>query len=405
MGNDYKTFLGVPGSFFLHGWQWFFCSWAVPGGLWGHESGHVCDAPNIIFKPYRELPLYPRTEPHCRLPCQSNAKNVRLNSSATCAIMVQTLWMLPCMSRRVAPTLNATGPKKEASFCKKPCLASMDPLSVCVYACTRGSCVDSIWLWVRKETFSKPVFGVSKPSISGFVAVGPHCVCMLAVVVAVLIAYDYDCARTLWASWPFGGEAALARRESLQLRPCWPNIEPQMIGQKEEKKSWVARPVSQTNQRPPKPALNREGNKLWVRKLTPFLGPDLVLQTSFLRMHVHLKVNPWRIHLPCQLTRLQKHDSRSCVQLSQKIMALCPLWRFQPPILQHVFSCAQWGPTATKPEMLVFEAPKTGPMYRARLPELGLCSQDSMHWAATSAAWDWRPRVAGARMVLAETLL
>ena len=52
----------------------------------------------------------------------------------------------------------------------------MDPLSVCVYACTRGSCVDSIWLWVRKETFSKPVFGVSKTSISGFVAVGPHCI-------------------------------------------------------------------------------------------------------------------------------------------------------------------------------------------------------------------------------------
>ena len=50
-------------------------------------------------------------------------------------------------------------------------------LCVCVYACTRGSCVDSIWLWVRKETFSKPVFGVSKPSISGFVAVGPHCIC------------------------------------------------------------------------------------------------------------------------------------------------------------------------------------------------------------------------------------
>ena len=52
---------------------------------------------------------------------------------------------------------------------------------------------------MRKETFSRPVFGVSKTSISGFVAVGPHCVCvcMLAVVVAVLIAYDYDCARTL----------------------------------------------------------------------------------------------------------------------------------------------------------------------------------------------------------------
>ena len=92
---------------------------------------------------------------------------------------------------------------------------------------------------------------------------------MLAVVVAVLIAYDYDCARTLWASRPFGGEAGLARRESLQLRPRWPNIEPQMIGQKEEKKSWVARPVSGTNQRPPKPALNRAigkgASKNWPR--------------------------------------------------------------------------------------------------------------------------------------------
>ena len=137
MGKDYKTFLDVPGSFFLHGWQWCFCSWAVPGGLWGHESGHVHGAPNIIFKPYRALPMYSRTEPHCRLPCQTSAKNISLNSIVTCA----QSWcrhcakmMLPCMSRRVAPTLNATGPKKEASFCKKPCLASMDPLCVCMPA-------------------------------------------------------------------------------------------------------------------------------------------------------------------------------------------------------------------------------------------------------------------------------
>ena len=70
--------------------------------------------------------------------------------------------MLPCMSRRVAPTLNATGPKKEASFCKKPCLASMDPLCVCV--------------------------------------------CMPALVVAVLIAYDYECARKLSASLLLGSQ-------------------------------------------------------------------------------------------------------------------------------------------------------------------------------------------------------
>ena len=228
MRNDYKTFLGVPGSFFLHGWQCFFCSWAVPGGLWGHESGHVYDAPNIIFKPYRALPLYPRTEPHCRLPCQTSAKNIRLNSIATCATMVQTLWMLPCMSRRAAPTLNATGPKKEASFCKKPCLASMDPLSVCVcmpalvvavliaydYECARKLSA-SLFLGSQKQAF-----------LASWLWALIVCVCMLAVVVAVLIAYDYDCARTLWASRPFGGEAGLSRRESLQLRPCWPNIGP-----------------------------------------------------------------------------------------------------------------------------------------------------------------------------------
>ena len=70
--------------------------------------------------------------------------------------------MLPCMSRRVAPTLNATGPKKDASFCKKPCLASMGPLSVCVYACARG--------------------------------------------IAVLIAYDYECARKLSTSLFLGSQ-------------------------------------------------------------------------------------------------------------------------------------------------------------------------------------------------------
>ena len=96
-------------------------------------------------------------------------------------------------------------------------------LSVCVDVCSRRGCVDSIWSWVRKRTVSKPVLGVSKTSISGFVAVGPLCVYMLVVVVAVLSAYDYDCARIPWASRRFGGEAALADRESLQLRPCWPS--------------------------------------------------------------------------------------------------------------------------------------------------------------------------------------
>ena len=49
-------------------------------------------------------------------------------------------------------------------------------LSICVDACSRSSCVGSIWLWMRKRTVSKPVFGVSKTSISGFVALGPRCI-------------------------------------------------------------------------------------------------------------------------------------------------------------------------------------------------------------------------------------
>ena len=107
--------------------------------------------------------------------------------------------MLPCMSRRAAPTLNATGPKKEASFCKKPCLASMDPLSACVcmpalvvavliaydYECARKLSA-SLFLGSQKQAF-----------LASWLWALIVCVCMLAVVVAVLIAYDYDCARTL----------------------------------------------------------------------------------------------------------------------------------------------------------------------------------------------------------------
>ena len=52
---------------------------------------------------------------------------------------------------------------------------------------------------------------------------------MPAVAVAVLIAYDYDCARKLSATRPFGGEAGLAQ------------IESHMMGQKGEKKAELRR--------------------------------------------------------------------------------------------------------------------------------------------------------------------
>ena len=68
------------------------------------------------------------------------------------------------------------------------------------------------------------------------------------------------------------------------------------------------------------------------------------------------------------------------------------------------FAVHKEGPQPRSQKCLFLRPQKKAPC-RARLPELGFCSQDSMRWAETSAAWDWRPRVAGARMVLAETLL
>ena len=62
------------------------------------------------------------------------------------------------------------------------------------------------------------------------------------------------------------------------------------------------------------------------------------------------------------------------------------------------------GPQPRSQKCLFLRPQKQAPR-RARLWEVGLCSQDLMRWAETSAAWDWRPRVACARTVLAETLL
>ena len=37
-------------------------------------------------------------------------------------------------------------------------------------------------------------------------------------------------------------------------------------------------------------------------------------------MHVLLKMDPWRVHLPCQLARRQKHDGRSLCAIVKKIL-------------------------------------------------------------------------------------
>ena len=108
-----------------------------------------------LFSPYRALPLYPRTEPDCKLPCQTSAKNIRLNSIATCAMSRHSAkMMLPCMSLCCAD-IERNRSKKGGFFLQE------------TMPCIHG------------------------PSL---------CVCMPALVVAVLIAYDYECARKLSAS-------------------------------------------------------------------------------------------------------------------------------------------------------------------------------------------------------------
>ena len=82
--------------------------------------------------------------------------------------------MLPCVSRRVVPTLNATGPKKDDFFARNHAL---HPWTLSVRVCVwMPALVVSVLIAYDYE----PVFGVSKTSISGFVAVGPHCVCVYA---------------------------------------------------------------------------------------------------------------------------------------------------------------------------------------------------------------------------------
>ena len=101
MGREYKTCLGVPG------WQWFFCSWAVPGGLGGMKVGMSMVHLTLFSNVYRAS-IYSRNEHQCRLPCQTSAKNLiwiplpyAQSWSKHCAKM-----MLPCVNLFSAKRIN-----------------------------------------------------------------------------------------------------------------------------------------------------------------------------------------------------------------------------------------------------------------------------------------------------------
>ena len=97
--------------------------------------------------------IHSRTEHHCRLPCQTSAKNLSLNSIAICAIMVQTL----CQD--------------DVALYVSRCCAARKPQET--MPCTHGP---SLYVW------------------------------MSAVVGAVLVAYDYECAKELSASLFLGSQ-------------------------------------------------------------------------------------------------------------------------------------------------------------------------------------------------------
>ena len=106
---------------------------------------HTCLLPSDITGQWAELLLVtvqfsaPEIESETvrhRQVLPSSAKNISVNSIATYTIMVQTLCQ-DDVALYISPycaDIDATGPKTEASFCKKPYLASMDPLCVCMPA-------------------------------------------------------------------------------------------------------------------------------------------------------------------------------------------------------------------------------------------------------------------------------
>ena len=107
--------------------------------------------------------IYSRTEHHCRLPCQTSAKNLSLNSIAICAIMVQTLCQddVALYVSRCCADIERNRSKKWDFFLQE------------TMPCTHGP---SLYVW------------------------------MSAVVGAVLIAYDYECAKEVSASLFLGSQ-------------------------------------------------------------------------------------------------------------------------------------------------------------------------------------------------------
>ena len=104
------------------------------------------------------------------------------------------------------------------------------------------------------------------------------------------------------------------------------------------------------------------------------------------RIHTSAAERAWNSSTSKKLITAKVHGT-----IQSQFLEAC-VWVQANARIHHDWHIYNEGPQPRSQKCLFLRPQKQAPC-RARLPELGLCSQDSMRWAETSAAWDWRPRV------------
>ena len=206
-----------------------------------------------------------------------------------------------------------------------------------------------------------PVFGVSKTSISGFVAVGPHC------------AQQKTCCRI--GGWNHhSGHRAIIFCDNCTPRSAIVFLTPgQLAGQMHAPRIHFKEHMNTEK--------TRLQHQIWPQKRGQFLdlqfapfpiegwfwgplvGPRNGPRNSaffLLLLPYHLGLNIWpawpqlQRFSACQTGFTTKGST--CSKCPCTIIIICDQHSYYDCKHTHT----QWGPTATKPEMLVFETPKTG---------------------------------------------
>ena len=167
--------------------------------------------------------------------------------------------------------------------------------SLCVYACSRSSCIERICLCLRKETLSKLI---------------------------------------LWW-WSRSGTQRIVAAAAM-LTKYWAPNDGAKRGKKAALRGPFRRPISGPQNHP---TIGKGANctsGIWPR----FWGQIWCWKRVFSVCMCSLKWIRGVCICLAGWPGVKNTTADLCVQWSQTIIALCPLWWFQPPILQHVFSCA-----------------------------------------------------------------